>query len=316
GTHGRGIWILDDVGPLEALSDESLAAPATLAPIPRARELSTWTPQAWYGHGERFSPNPEFDGVITYYLHDAATGPASVEISDAAGSPVRTLQGPAARGLNQVTWDLRMSSPVSSDVAATLTAGRGGRGGGGGGGGGRGGAATAGPLVLPGHYKVAVKIPGVASELHGEMTVEGDPLANFSDADRRARQAIVMNVYGEQKTLAAAHTAARELGAQAGELRSDLAGGGAKTDSLIARVQRLQSSVDAALTAASGAVRPVEAWSGLPTVDQRKQIDYAMEDGNKAVAEVNRTIAEITAMYSSVAHKPWAKAVKAVGNSK
>ncbi|MGH7654249.1 MAG: hypothetical protein ACREN6_06250, partial [Gemmatimonadaceae bacterium] len=309
GTHGRGIWILDDVGPLEALTADAMKSPATLSPIPHAREMSTWTPQAWYGHGEHFSPNPEFGGVITYYLRDAATGQVSVEITDAAGAPVRTLQGSSSKGLNTVTWDLRLASAVSAQVAATLAAGgRGGRGGGGG----RGGAAT-GPLVLPGRYKVAVKVPGVAAELRGEMTVEGDPLTNFSDADRRARQAIVMSLYSTQKTLAAAHMAGRDLAAQSAELKSDLAAGGAKTDSLMARVSRLQTQVDGALTAATGAMRPVEAWSGLPTVDQRRQIGYAVEEGNKAVAELNSTIAEIAAMYSSIAHKSWPKPVKGVG---
>jgi hypothetical protein len=158
-----------------------------------------------------------------------------------------------------------------------------------------------------------VKVPGVAAELRGEMTIEGDPLTNFSDADRRARQVIVMNVYAAQKTLAAAHVAARELAAQSAELKSDLAAGSVKADSLVARVSHLQTRVDSALTATTGAVRPVEAWSGLPTVDQRRQIEYAVDAGNKAVAELNATIAEITAMYSSVAHKPWAKAVKGVG---
>ena len=317
GTHGRGIWILDDVGPLEALTADALKAPATLAPIPRAREMSTSSPQAWYGHGERFSPNPEFDGVISYYLRDAASGTVSVEISDAAGTAVRTLKGSSSKGLNEVTWDLRMSSAVSEDAAATLIAGRGGRGGGGGGGGGggRGGAAAAGPLVLPGHYKVAVKVPGVATELRGEMVVEGDPLTNFTDADRRARQAVVMNLYAMQKTLVAAHTAARELAAQSAELRSDLAAGAAKTDSLVAHVERLQPAIDAALVSTTAAMRPVEAWSGLPTVDQRRQIDYAAEDGNKAVAELNRTIGEISGMYAAT-HKPWRKAVKVVGNAK
>jgi hypothetical protein len=312
GTHGRGIWILDDVGPLEALTSEGVKAAAVLAPIPRAREMSTWSPQAWYGHGEFFAPNPEFDGVITYHLRDAATGSVMVEISDAAtGAMIRTLKGPSAKGLNRVNWDLRMSGALSEEEAGTLIAGGGGRGGGGGGG--RGGAgAQAGPLVLPGKYKVAVKVPGVAAELRGEMIVEGDPLTNFSDADRRARQALVMNVYALQKTLAAAHTAARALGAQSADLKKDFAGGGAKADSVVARVGRVQADVDRSIAATGGSVRPIEAWSGMPTLDQRRQIDYAMEDANKAVAELNSTIGEVSAMYASTAKKAWPKPVQPV----
>ena len=49
--------------------------------------------------------------MITYYLRDAAPGTVSVEISDAAtGALVRTLKGPSAKGLNRVTWDLRMAA--------------------------------------------------------------------------------------------------------------------------------------------------------------------------------------------------------------
>jgi photosystem II stability/assembly factor-like uncharacterized protein len=317
GTHGRSIWILDDVGPLEALTADGVKAEATLAPIPRAREMSTWSPQAWYGHGEFFAPNPEFDGVITYYLRDAASGPVSIEISDAAtGAAIRTLKGSTAKGLNRVTWDLRMGAALSEEEAGTLIAGGGGRGGGGGGGG-RGGGGQQGPLVFPGKYKVLVKVPGVASELRGEMIVEGDPLPNFSDADRRVRQTLVMSVFAVQKTLAAAHTAARALNAQSADFKRDFTGGGAKADSLIAHVGRLQADVDRSIAATGGAVRPIEAWSGLPTVDQRKQIDYAVEDGNKAVADLNHVIqVEIPAMYSLVAKKAWPKPVAAVGTKK
>jgi hypothetical protein len=312
GTHGRSIWILDDVGPLEALTGDAMKSAAVLAPIPRAREMSMWTPQAWYGHGEFFAPNPEFGGVITYYLRGAASGPVSVEISDAAsGSPVRTLKGSTSKGLNRVTWDLRMSAALSDEEAGTLIAGGGGRGGGGGGG--RGGGAQMGPLVLPGTYRVLVKVPGATSELRGELIVEGDPLTKFSDADRRARQALVMSVFAVQKSLAAAHTAARALGAQSADLKRDLAGGGAKADSLVAHVGRLQADIDRSLAATNGAIRPVEAWSGMPTLDQRRQVDFAVEDAMKAIADLNRVIqAEIPAMYSSVAKKAWPKPVAAV----
>jgi hypothetical protein len=167
--------------------------------------------------------------------------------------------------------------------------------------------------VLPGRYRVLVKVPGVSNDLRGEMIVEGDPLANFSNGDRRARQALVMNVYSMQKTLAAAHVAARALGAQTADLKRDLAAGGAATDSLVARVSRLQTAVDSALTATSGAIRPVESWSGAATIDQRRQIDYAMEAAVKAIADVNRAIqVEIPAIYTSVVKKAWPKPVATV----
>ena len=46
--------------PLEALTPEVTSADASLLPIPRARLLTMYNPQAWYGAGQYFAPNPDF----------------------------------------------------------------------------------------------------------------------------------------------------------------------------------------------------------------------------------------------------------------
>jgi hypothetical protein len=193
GTHGRGIWILDDLGPLELMTPQVLASDAALAPIAPARQMTTYSPQAWFGTGTFFAPNPEFDAGINYYLRDAASGPVQIEISDVYGKKVRTLEGAAAKGLNHAAWNLRADPPVQAPadpagaVAAPAAAGRGGRGGGAGGAGGAGAAAQGarggrggqpnGPPVAPGKYIVVVRVPGLAHDLRGEVTVESDPIA-------------------------------------------------------------------------------------------------------------------------------------------
>ena len=164
GTHGRGIWILDDMGPLELLTPQALQSEAALAPIAAARLMILHTPQAWFGQGVFFAPNPDFDAGITYYLRDAASGPVQIEISDARGRMVRTLQGPAARGFNRVRWDLRADLPAQGQ-AVDPAAGRG-----------RGRGGPTAPLVAPGRYSLIVKVPGLVRELHGEIAVESDPI--------------------------------------------------------------------------------------------------------------------------------------------
>jgi photosystem II stability/assembly factor-like uncharacterized protein len=170
GTHGRGIWILDDVGPLQLLSAETLQSDAALAPIAPAHQIITHTVQAWYGAGEFFAPNRDYDAGITYYLRAAASGGAQIEITDVYGNHVRTLQGPAARGLNRAAWNLRAEAPTPAAGPPPAGGGAGGRGGG------RGGQ-NLGPLVTPGRYLIVVKIPGVSRDLRGSVTVAADPLA-------------------------------------------------------------------------------------------------------------------------------------------
>jgi photosystem II stability/assembly factor-like uncharacterized protein len=330
GTHGRGIWVLDDVGPLEALTAEAVGAEATLLPIPRARLMSTFSPQAWYGHGEFFAPNPEWNAAIAYHLRDGASGNAQVAVMDAAGRTIRTLQGPVAKGVNRVAWDLRYSAPI--DSANVPAAGGRGGGGGGGGGGGRGGppaavpagyptagegggggrgGAPVGPLVPPGTYSVRVTIPGVKEPLAGRAVVEADPLPKFTAAARAARQAILMRIYDWTRALGDARTAARLLSAQRDSIRADL-GGGAPADSLAARITRLAADVDRAFTAVNGQRAPIEGWSGSPSVDQRRALDYALEDARKATAELDRLVAtDIPAAYRA-AKKEWGRKVKGV----
>jgi hypothetical protein len=177
GTHGRGIWILDDMGLLE-LSATAMSGEAALAPIAPARQMILNSPQAWFGTGTFFAPNPDFNAGFHYYLRDAKAN-VQIQISDAFGVVVRTLQGPAAAGINRATWDLRGAPPAPA-ADANAAGGRGGaagRGGGAGGGGGRGGGPL-GPLVTPGTYTVTITVPGLAQPLRGQFTVAADPLAS------------------------------------------------------------------------------------------------------------------------------------------
>ena len=249
---------------------------------------------------------------------------------------MRTLRGPVAKGVNRVVWDLRYPPPVDS-ANVPVVAGRGG-GGGGGGGGGRGGPPAAvpvgfpaggeggggrgnvplGPLVLPGKYSLSVKVAGVANALTGSVVVEPDPLTRFSSADRLARQAILMRIYEWMKTLGEARLSARALVQQRDSIHGDFIGGGAadgatRADSLNARIARLSADVDRAFNAVNGQRAPIEGWSGLPSADQQKSLGYAIEDAQKAAAELNRLVAtDIPAAYQQVARKGWGRKVNGV----
>jgi photosystem II stability/assembly factor-like uncharacterized protein len=322
-THGRGLWVLDDVAPLEALTTTALAAPATLLPIAPARLMVTHTPQAWYGAGEFFAPNPEWDATISYNLRDAGSGPARITITSANGAVIRTLDGTSTKGMNHVVWDLRYSSPVDSagNLPVVVASGRGGRGGGRGGppaatpvgfpsneGRGRGGPPV-GPLVLPGRYTARVSVPGIATALTGPVVVNADPLPPFTSADRGQRQIILMSIYDWTKALGNARVATRALMRQRDSIKADV---GTRADSLDARITRLGTSVDRAFTAVNAQRNAIEGWSGPPTVDQRRAVAYGVEDGRAALAELNRLVAtDIPAAYRA-ASKTWSHPVKGV----
>ena len=276
GTHGRGVWILDDIAPIEALTPAAIAWDAFLVPPAHTRLLSIYNPQAWYGAGQYFAPNPDFGAVLVYYLRNGATADATISIRDASGAVVRTLQGPARRGLNRVSWDLRMDPPLA-DGDRESPAGAGGFGG-----------SPTGPTVLPGTYAVSLKAGGRA--MTGSVVVDTDPRVTFSQADREMRQSALVDLYQLQKTLASARKAARMLAAQTETMKKEVAAPVGSLDALADHLSRIQADLGAHANAASGLSRSIEGYSGLPTADQRRQIDWLFEDTTGGVTALNHVI--------------------------
>ncbi|OLB62593.1 MAG: hypothetical protein AUI11_04965 [Acidobacteria bacterium 13_2_20CM_2_66_4] len=265
GTHGRSIWILDNISALEALSTEPMTTDAFLVPPARARLLSIYNPQAWFGGGQFFAPNPSFGALLDYYVRDGVNGPAQISIADAGGSTVRTFKGPARRGINRVTWDLRLEPPVpaAEQPAAPGFAGP-----------------PPGPTVLPGKYNVSVMLPS-GRTLTGQLVVELDPRLHVADADRRVRQTSLLKLYELEKATAAARDAARGALDRAALARSASEG---------SALTRLQSDLTTMLNTAANLTRAIDGYSGAPTADQRRQIEWIFDDATKTIGELNRVL--------------------------
>jgi hypothetical protein len=128
--------------------------------------------------------------------------------------------------------------------------------------------------VLPGTYGVTVKLPGAAPNLRGQMVVEGDPIVQFAESTRRARQASLLVLYDVARSLGQARTAARAV-----------------TDTVGQQASRLRTDIDRQIGAVSGLARAIESYSGLPTIDQNTQVEAAFQEATRTVAELNRVIA-------------------------
>jgi len=271
GTHGRSIWVMDNISPLEALTPDSVQTGAFLVHPARARLLSIYTPQAWFGAGQYFAPNPEFGATIDFYLRDGTREDVEIIVTDGRGAPIRSLKAPGRRGLNRATWDLRMESPLGDGGGEAPAAG--------------GFNVPPAPLVTPGVYTVTLRVGG--RQLKDELRVEGDPRVTFSDADRRARQDVLIQLYELQKALlqarAAAAAAARHFEAVARTARTPNHEPGD-------RLRALQADIGVEMNAIGALSRSIEGYSGVPTADQRRQIDWAFDDAGRTVDALNDTL--------------------------
>ena len=113
GTHGRSIWIFDDISFLQEISSDVLRKPAHLFTIrPATRHTSKPTR---YGIGDKVyrGPNPSYGALITYYLLEKLDKEAEIkiEILDKSGKVIRELKNfPREAGLNRIAWDLRFEA--------------------------------------------------------------------------------------------------------------------------------------------------------------------------------------------------------------
>jgi hypothetical protein len=112
-THGRSLFIVDDIGPLQELLPDTANKPAhlfTIRPADGYHLLDGWVE---YGGGAEFrGANPPVGALITYYIKELTADEVKITISTAAGRTVANLSGPNTPGFNRVVWDLKPTGDV------------------------------------------------------------------------------------------------------------------------------------------------------------------------------------------------------------
>jgi photosystem II stability/assembly factor-like uncharacterized protein len=164
-THGRGLWIMDDITPLQQATPEVLAAPAHLFENRTATQWMRITLGAGgsgRGGGLYFQgENPSRDASVNYYLSPRISGDVSIVISDVTGENTRTYTFPAEPGIGRLAWDMRFDPPGGPQPQQPAA------------GGGRGSAAR-GAQAGPGTYRVTMTAGG--NTYTGTISVRADPL--------------------------------------------------------------------------------------------------------------------------------------------
>jgi len=118
GTHGRSIWIVDDISPLEQMGDpETTHGDAYLFEVrPATAWINDIQRQITVGGAKHFrGQNPDPGTAISYWLKGNASD-VKITVSDITGREVRTLDGSKSAGLNRVRWNLQRSpaAPVNT----------------------------------------------------------------------------------------------------------------------------------------------------------------------------------------------------------
>ncbi len=291
-THGRSIWILDDITPIQRAS-EAVKSAAHLFEIRPAFEFNVSNDRANYPGDRRFwGQNPDFGAAITYYLAEAATD-LRIDIRDGNNLSIRQIGGDdlkngRAAGLNRTYWDLR-HQPV---------------------------AASSGPFVLPGDYRVVFTVEGREA---GSRVVHvfADPLARISDLDRKTQHDTALALHELQRTEVEAATIVTLASGELKNLQDVLkreanvpAGLTRDADTIAERLSRLSAQLGVNRQQGGGAGGPaagnspaignqiatlknqIIGWSAAPTPGQLVQAGDVKETLSRLVDELNDVTAK------------------------
>lgn len=197
-THGRAIWVLDDVRPFRETSDAALSEPLHL--FPPAPATQHWRAPldgaSSPGAADFPGASRDYGALLTWSLNVAGLPPAGeeepprearggrgrgegddapdptrprvdVRVTDASGKLVRAFDAPARLGVSRAAWDLTRDSfrrfPRAADAGPLPEW------------------ASSGPEVPPGTYTVTVRFKD--HEAKGAVTVLPDPRSKNAAGD-------------------------------------------------------------------------------------------------------------------------------------
>lgn len=286
-THGRGIWIIDDISPVRALSPEVLASDVTLIrsePVQqRIRGNGGW-PE---GDATYVGQNPVDGAVITYYQKARhVLGRMKLEIIDPSGKVIDELPTSKRKGLNRVVWSMRTKPPQVPPAASLAFA------------------STQGQRVMPGTYTVRLTKAGKVTEM--PLVVGLDKRAKFTTGDRQAQYDAAERVKGLFARMSALTAGLNAIKAQAQAVADDAAtspANKARALALIDKADALRKQVVA--TTEGGAITGEERLRenmdmayGAITATEARPTSYALarvDALEKELAEVESGFAALKA---------------------
>ncbi len=282
GTHGRSVWIFDDMTPFEEYTPAIGREPLHLYPIRTAYRFWQWSEVESLGDGAFYGKNPPFGAIITYSLGDSATAPGKLVITDAAGHVVRTMEGmrhlepgqsppdetvptgepappakpdtgaktdevpwvPTNAGMHRIYWDLRATGPVRWHGTKDFNKGP-----------------TSGALVPPGTYTATLTVDG-----HTErqtIHVVNDPRSHATQAAMEAQYAFTSALMHETSQLDVALNRLDGMRAQAKALAAAVKGT-ADTTVVAAAARTLDAAIDSVEADITSNPQAIEATIRLP----------------------------------------------------
>lgn len=266
GTHGRGVWILDNVNALQEMTPEVLAAQAHLFTMEPAEMIRYRGERGHTGDMIFEGANPPAGAIIDYYLRAAEdSGRVRVTILDEPGTEITAVQPKLSAGINRVVWNLRHRGIQRPGGPRRGT--------------------MNGPWVLPGEYTVRLTVGARTHER--QLLVRDDPRHQISDAERRSWHDTMRRLAGMLRAHSAALDSVAAVKAKLDSLPERRRAGFAQVQSDVDAITPLMEELWSRMASLYG---QMDDWPGRPTADQRTQLEYYAEWIDRLQPRVRRVL--------------------------
>ncbi len=117
GTHGRSIWIADDITPLRQLRPETHEAAVQVFDNPAGTKWLSFNKGRVQLHFKFRGGNPPYGAPIAFHLRDAPRDSVDIVVEDEWSGRRRAWRVAGHRGINRVRWDMRFA-PTGQELTA------------------------------------------------------------------------------------------------------------------------------------------------------------------------------------------------------
>jgi hypothetical protein len=175
-THGRGVFIIDDITPIRNLAVNALQSELLFLPVRPSEQSYATGFQEFSGTDEFTGTNPSDGARFAYFMKSRhMIGPMSIDIIDQnSGEVISTVPASKRKGINLVSWNMSTKSPR---VAVSPNTGGG----------------NFGYSVLPGTYTVRISKNG--QEFKGTVTINADKRSIHTPQDRQAQHQVAKRLW-------------------------------------------------------------------------------------------------------------------------
>ncbi len=295
GTHGRSIWVLDNMGPLEQWNNEILDSELYVFEPRNAVAYRIYNHKGNTGHKRFVAPNPPYGAVVHYTLKSEPEEEKSVRVTvqDEGGNVVRKLVGAQTAGLNRIVWDLRHEAPIPTEGQTGFRA------------------PPPGPRALPGAYTIKIKVGD--QEASRTVRLEDDPRIEVSDADRRAQFEAMQRVGKLIASMDQGYQKAVDLESQMASLEESLKGSKDIPEAVSSAVKELSEKVEELgkklsrdggvervrypqprplFSQLTGLYRSLDSYTEAPGPDQIERIDFYDGELQTLLRDLERVLDE------------------------